>query len=396
MSKSANPMVPLKEVMEPVFRLERPLHGTIYRQLGVRLWGEGAYQRSPMDGGETKYPFLNRVEENDVVVNKIWARNGSVAVVPEIFKGCYVSGEFPLFKIDKSKLEPQWFHWYTKTKTLWNQCDEKARGTSGKNRIRPEQFLDIPMPLPPLPTQRRLAEWLGKFANRMHEIDAISSDILVSLDSLISASSRKAFADLSGAEILPIESFSDVRGGIQKSHIREPGANPRRYITVAHVQTNRILLSDPRYFEVSDEELKLWRLQAGDVLSIEGNGSADQVGRTAVFSGEIEDCVHQNHVIRIRPDCNRMAPEFLNAFMNSPRGRSEILARGRTTSGLFNLSVGRIKSIPVPVPSLEIQHLLVRYLKNMRSMGEVINSRNDIIQRELAMLRESTIKSAFG
>ena len=151
----------------------------------------------------------------------------------------------------------------------------------------------------------------------------------------------------------PIEDFAEVRGGIQKGPHRTPSANPVRYLTVAHVQRNRVLVDDPRYFEVTPTELDRWRLCAGDVLIIEGNGSAEQIGRTALFSGEIDDCVHQNHVIRIRPDTTRLSPVFLNAFLNSPSGQEAVQAQSRTTSGLRTLSVGRIKQIHIPVPTLE-------------------------------------------
>ncbi|MDW8310835.1 MAG: hypothetical protein RMK20_15800, partial [Verrucomicrobiales bacterium] len=91
------PKVRLGEVLTPVERGEIPVPGKTYRQIGVRLWGEGAYEREPIDGGATKYAQLFRAEAGDVVVNKIWARNGSVAIVPELLAGCYGSGEFPMF-----------------------------------------------------------------------------------------------------------------------------------------------------------------------------------------------------------------------------------------------------------------------------------------------------------
>jgi hypothetical protein len=77
---------------------------------------------------------------------------------------------------------------------------------------------------------------------------------------------------------------------------------PVRYLTLAHVQRDRILTDNPRFFEVTPEEFERWRLLPGDLLIIEGNGSAEQIGRTALFRGEIDNCVHQDHVIRIRPD----------------------------------------------------------------------------------------------
>src|ERR1700677_4174107 len=62
------------------------------------------------------------------------------------------------------------------------------------------------------------------------------------------------------SERQPIEALAEVRGGIQEEPHRAPGANPVRYLTVAHVHRNKILTDSPRYFEVSPEELERWRL----------------------------------------------------------------------------------------------------------------------------------------
>jgi type I restriction enzyme S subunit len=135
-------------------RLEVPISGQAYRQLGVRLWGEGAYERETIDGADTKYSYLNRIEENDLVVNKIWARNGSVSIANANHAGTYVSSEFPTYQLDVARIEPHWMRLITKWRGFWTACDEKAQGTSGKNRIKPEQFLSIQIPLPPLVEQQ--------------------------------------------------------------------------------------------------------------------------------------------------------------------------------------------------------------------------------------------------
>ncbi len=153
---SAPPLVPLVKAVTPINRAVTPLAGESYRQLGVRLWGQGAYEREPVDGSLTKYQQLFRAEHGDIVVNKIWARNGSVAVVDEALSGCYGSGEFPMFTPIRERLDPRWMHWVTKSRDFWNQCDLKSRGTSGKNRIKPERFLEVEIPLPPLVEQRRI------------------------------------------------------------------------------------------------------------------------------------------------------------------------------------------------------------------------------------------------
>ena len=393
---SVFPRVPLGHVSQPVSRLEVPEPGKPYRLVGVRLWGQGAYERETIDGSQTKYATLSRVEAGDIVVNKIWARNGSVSVVTDGVSGCFGSNEFPTFVPDRSMLEPRWFYWITKTRSFWDQCDEKSRGTSGQNRIRPERFMEIMIPLPPLDEQRWIVARIEELAAKIETARRLRWQTVEELHALWGARSRQLFVGFKAAQSCRVSEIAEVRGGIQKHSGRAPGMNPRRYITVAHVQRNHIDTSDPRYFEVSDQELERWRLAPGDVLVIEGNGSAEQIGRAALFRGEIEDCVHQNHVIRVRPDPSMIRPEFLNAFFNSPAGREEMLERSRTTSGLFNLSVGRIKDIVVPVPSVTEQSAV------MRELGDLERNVNSVVRlhqgsaAELDALLPALLDKAFS
>jgi type I restriction enzyme, S subunit len=154
--KQAWPQVCLSDVLTQVQRDEAPVSGKNYRQIGVRLWGQGAYERESIDGSQTQYAKLFEARAGDIVVNKIWARNGSVAVVSDALNGTWGSTEFPLFEPDRARLNPRWMHWITRAPWFWSACDEHAQGTSGKNRIKPDQFLGIEIPLPPLDVQKNI------------------------------------------------------------------------------------------------------------------------------------------------------------------------------------------------------------------------------------------------
>jgi type I restriction enzyme S subunit len=162
----------------------RPIAGHPYRQLGVRLWGEGAYEREAIDGGETRYSSLSRVAAGDIVVNKIWARHGSVAVVPTHLEDCYVSAEFPTFQCVPDRLDPRWFHWITRARWFWDRCDTEARGTSGKNRIRPERFLAISVPVPLVTEQRRLVARIEELREKVDEATAARRSALKEVEIL--------------------------------------------------------------------------------------------------------------------------------------------------------------------------------------------------------------------
>jgi len=166
------PKVALSEICIPANRHTVPTQGETYRQLGIRLWGQGAYERGQIDGADTKYAHFNRIETNDLVVNKIWARNGAVAVATHEQAGTYVSTEFPAFSMDSKRIDPRWMRMITKWSDFWAACDAKAQGTSGKNRIKPSQFLSIEIPLPPLTEQQRIIARLDALADKTRQVQA--------------------------------------------------------------------------------------------------------------------------------------------------------------------------------------------------------------------------------
>lgn len=113
MSNNGWPLAPLSEIAIPVQRSVPVDPGKSYRTLGVKWWGEGAYERQTIDGSQTAATTLNEVCENDLIVNKIWVRHGSVAVVTPDVAGCCGSNEFPTFEFRGDRILPRWMHWYS-------------------------------------------------------------------------------------------------------------------------------------------------------------------------------------------------------------------------------------------------------------------------------------------
>jgi type I restriction enzyme S subunit len=150
----------------------------------VKWWGAGAYERQTIDGSQTAAKTLNQVRENDLIINKIWVRHGSVAVVTPDVAGCMGSGEFPTFELCADRVLPRWLHWYSTTRELWNKCDALSQGTSGKNRIRPEKFLTVRVPLPPLDEQRRIVARIDRLAAKIDEVRLLRTGAAEECDEL--------------------------------------------------------------------------------------------------------------------------------------------------------------------------------------------------------------------
>ena len=179
--------VPLREVAKPIIRAVPVEAGTSYRTLGVKWWGMGAYERETIDGSRTAAKTLSIVREGDLIINKIWVRHGSVAIAAKDVDGCAGSGEFPTFELDLTRIDPRWIHWQTKMKSFWEKCDTLSRGTSGKNRIKPELFLTIKIPLPSLEEQHRIVAHIEALAARITEARSLRNEISADLDAFVSS-----------------------------------------------------------------------------------------------------------------------------------------------------------------------------------------------------------------
>ena len=92
-----------------------------------------------------------------------------------------------------------------------------------------------------------------------------------------------------------------VRLGRQRSPDRNTGRFATKYIRAANIATDGLQLTDVLEMDFSPAEREEFRLRRGDVLLAEASGSADQVGRAAIWQDQIPDCCFQNTVIRFRP-----------------------------------------------------------------------------------------------
>lgn len=332
----ALPVVRIGDVAFRVERREQPQPGVSYRQIGVHLWGEGAYEREPVDGGLTKYSTLSRVEAGDIVVNKIWARNGSVAVIPDALAGCYGSNEFPTFAPDRDKLEPRWIHWLTKTKSFWDQCDEKSRGTSGQNRIRPERFLEITIPLPPLDEQRRIVARIEELAGKIEEARQLRRQAGIELRQL-SQGLVAQLVDHPRWNHYPVDELlrEGTLNGLSAHPNDSPPGVPVLRISAATSRRDAIVDEhDVRYLQLNDEQIRKYGLQSGDLLACRFNGTLEYVGRFAIYQGyKRRRQVYPDKLIRFRVDTNVADARYVCFAMNSPSTREKVEALAATTAG---------------------------------------------------------------
>jgi type I restriction enzyme S subunit len=239
--------------------------------------------------------------------------------------------------------------------------------------ISSKQVLAIALPLPSLSEQKRIASQLnGQFAVAERARTAASQRLLAA-ELLSSAELRDAFASerTQSWRRVMLGTIAEVVGGIQKSPDRTPSGFSRPYLTVRNVQHGRLDLTKVEEFEITPRELARLRLQEGDLLIVEGNGSLDHIGRNALFN-EPGEWIHQNHVIRVRLDRRQVVPDFASLYFQSPWGRAQMIEKAKTTSGLYTLSTGKVEALDLPLPAIPDQKRLVAKLRDALTRAEAL------------------------
>jgi len=206
---------------------------------------------------------------------------------------------------------------------------------------------------------------------------------------------RAALASSRDGELFPLADVTAIQGGIQKQQKRAPKDNAFPFLRVANVTARGLDLDEVHSIELFDRELDRLRLRAGDLLVVEGNGSASQIGRAAIWDGSIEDCVHQNHLIRVRP-LAVLLPAYLEAVWNSPQNRAKLTNVASSSSGLHTLSVSKLKQLSIPVPSIERQHELVAAVSEVRQARRRLSGAIATAAARKGALRRALLGAAFS
>jgi type I restriction enzyme S subunit len=114
-----------------------------------------------------------------------------------------------------------------------------------------------------------------------------------------------------------MESVADTVSGVAKGrNFRGRKTVVLPYLRVANVQAGYLDLELVKEIEALEDEAEMYRLQKGDLLLTEG-GDWDKLGRSAIWKGQIENCIHQNHIYRARPFSTELSTIWLMLCTNS-------------------------------------------------------------------------------
>jgi type I restriction enzyme S subunit len=136
------------------------------------------------------------------------------------------------------------------------------------------------------------------------------------------------------------------------------------YLRVANVQDGYLDLSEIKTVRILRSEIERFALQNGDVLMNEG-GDFDKLGRGTVWRAQIDPCLHQNHVFRVRCNTARLVPDFLAAYSASQRGKAFFIQSSKQSTNLASINSSQLKAFPLALPGIDEQREVIDRLDSM-------------------------------
>lgn len=168
-----------------------------------------------------------------------------------------------------------------------------------------------------------------------------------------------------------------------------------RLLRINAVRPMRVDLSECRYLPPS-EGLNEYLIENGDLLFTRYNGSVDLLGVAGMVRGCYEKVIHPDKLIRVKAVLSTPLPNYLELACNTGESRRHMVSRARTTAGQTGISGGDIKDMPVPLPPLAEQAIILTEIEQRLSVIAATENYIAASLKRAARLRQSILKDAFA
>ena len=340
------------------------------------------------------------VQPGHLVVNRFNAYKGALGRAP--FRGI-VSPDYFTGEINRSRSDDRYIEYFLRAKPTANLIERDMSGmgsgdpnSSAFSRFDVRSFLNLTIPVTDLQRQQRIADYLDRETT---EIDAAVADLdkyleLLEKRRLETITSAVEGSSGPGKDKLGSEEFLKPKLGYVVIDIRT-GLNPRKnfeldtpgaenwYVTVRELDGVSIRTSEATS-KINDQALEMIqkraRIKVGDVL-FSGTGT---IGNTALVSLPPSNWGVKEGIYILTPDTSLMRSDFLLWILRSRKilSLADEMSDGST---LKSIPIEKLKRVPIPLPSLSVQKLIVNYLD--RETTEI-----DALVTESKKLRDLLLK----
>jgi type I restriction enzyme, S subunit len=348
---------------------------------------------------------LPNFEEGDVIFAKITPcmENGKGAFIEKIpTRYAFGSTEFHVLRTSRL-IDGKFLYYFTFNPTYRKYAETNMTGAAGQKRVSSNFLKYTRIFLPPIEVQAQIAQYLDQTCTAIDRTIAIKQDQFEKLDTFGKSQISKVMVEgiNPGVQRQTVNStwFDEIpahwtlrrlkdaitlQTGITLGKEYDGELVEYPYLRVANVQDGYLNLDDITTIFLPKRDVPRYLLRTGDVLMTEG-GDLDKLGRGHVWRGEIEGCLHQNHVFAVRCDENKLLPEYLAFLTSSNHGRNYFEITGKRTTNLASTNSTKVGLFPVPLPPVDEQLGIIEYLNTeLKKIGSIKTG----VERQIEVLQD--------
>lgn len=322
---------------------------------------------------------------NDILIS-VRAPIGAMNYAKE---SCCIGRGLAALTPDKSKVSSEFIFWLMKCK---NQ-ELNSKGTGSTFKAIGRKVLEET--LVPNITLEKQTEY-SAILERVYAVIQARKTELQKLDELVKARFVEMFGDMYLNTMewreLQLETMADIVSGITKGRkIAGKQLTKVPYMAVSNVKDGYIDWTTVKTIEATDQEINQYRLLPDDVLMTEG-GDPDKLGRGAIIRTPLENCIHQNHIFRVRLDESHILPDYFAEYLKHQRAKRYFLGCAKQTTGIASINMKQLKALPVLLPPLELQNEFSAFIRQIDKSKVVVQKALD----EAQTLFDSLMQQYFG
>lgn len=327
---------------------------------------------------------------------------GNGANVGEVF---YYSGEFDAYQRTyvlneiKTNAKYLFYHLYGN----WKTRNKDKQFGSATNYIRMANFTDYEIPVPPLETQHaivsKIEELFSELDQGIADLKTAQAQLKVYRQSVLKHAFEGKLTNKNVKEgELPegweMKTIGDVSYNVEYgsgAKSKKEGKIP--VLRMGNIQNGIFDWEDLVYTD-DDNEIEKYLLKKNDVLFNRTN-SAEWVGKTAIYKGE-RPAIFAGYLIRINRKEELIDAQYLTYYLNTKKAKeygNSVRSFGVNQS---NINGTKLKTYPIPLPSLKEQHLIVQEIESRLSVADKVEESIQESLQKAEALRQSILKKAFS
>jgi len=331
------------------------------------------------------------VKANDVLVATTRPNLNAVALVPAELDSEICSTGFCVLR-PTVVLDPLFLLFLVQARDFVDTLSKEVRGMLYP-AVTDNQARSVSIPLPLLPEQKRIAAKVQELMAEVEHARTACDAQLEAAKALPSAYLRQVFESEEAKkwETRRLGELFHVQQGVAMSPARREGISPHPFLRTLNVLWGHIDLSMLDEMDFTDEEIAKLSLKSNDLLVCEGG----EVGRTAIWRGELRVCLYQNHIHRLRRLNDNVVPDFYMYWMQAAFKVFGAYSGQESKTTIPNLSGSQLKSFKVPRPSIEEQKRIASELRDKISQAEKLKETIEKQLEAINALPQAILRKAF-